>query len=139
MEERMDIAPASADIRLADQVFELHGQFGEDFYHFVKTFRSVMPGEKWLEAKADDLPIGVIGQMTRKPIARITVPKSRPYPRLFYEKVAKTYTNLAAYGSRRPAVENAEASDVPTSTVHRWVKEARRIGLMPEGQRGKLT
>ena len=35
----------------------------------------------------------------------------------------------------RPAVELATANDVPVSTVHAWIKEARRRGLEPYGQR----
>ena len=68
---------------------------------------------------------------------RITVPKGRRRPDEFYEKVARLYGQLSATGSRRPASDIAEANDLPVSTVHRWIKEARSWGLLPGGQRGR--
>lgn len=56
-------------------------------------------------------------------------PRSKPDG--FYRDVARLHTELRAAGNRRPAHELAEANDVPVSTVHRWMKEARRRGVMP--------
>ena len=96
--------------------------------------------EAWGSADmADQIMLGAAAIQDRETIARMSVPDSRPYPQSFYEQVAETYGKLTASGSRRPAQEIADASGVPVSTVHRWVKEARRLQLLPEGQRGKLA
>ncbi len=72
---------------------------------------------------------------TRKPPLRITVPPGRRRPDVFYERVARAYSWLAEQGNR-PASVLAEVNEVPVSTVHRWVKEARRRGLLGPGRRG---
>ncbi len=72
---------------------------------------------------------------TRKPPLRITVPPGRRRPDVFYERVARAYSWLAEQGNR-PAAVLAEVNEVPVSTVHRWVKEARRRGLLGPGRRG---
>lgn len=71
----------------------------------------------------------------RTPRRTLKAPAGARYPDSFYEKVAEQYLAAAA-ASARPAAELAERSDVPVSTVHRWVKEARRRGLLPRGRRG---
>jgi hypothetical protein len=60
----------------------------------------------------------------------------RGRPDAFYREVAASYLELAQQG-RGPARLLAERHDVPVSTVHRWVKEARRRGLLPPGRAGK--
>jgi hypothetical protein len=55
-------------------------------------------------------------------------------PDAFYRAVADAYSWLAGR-VRRPAVELAAANHVPTTTIHRWVKEARRRGLLGPGRR----
>jgi hypothetical protein len=55
---------------------------------------------------------------------------------VFYQRVAALYSQRATQSSR-PAVEMANANGVPVTTVHRWVKEARRRGFLPPGQRGR--
>lgn len=54
----------------------------------------------------------------------------------FYAAVACIYRDLAQT-SPRPAVELAEANDVPVTTAHRWIKEARRRGFLGPGRPGK--
>jgi transposase-like protein len=54
----------------------------------------------------------------------------------FYQRVAASYSARAARTSR-PAVEMANDNGVPVTTVHRWVKEARRRGFLPPGQKGR--
>jgi hypothetical protein len=73
---------------------------------------------------------------SERPRARLRVPNSKPKPASFYRQVAAVYTGLAAH-SRRPVVELAEANAVPWSTAQRWVKEARRRGFLPPGQKGR--
>lgn len=65
---------------------------------------------------------------------KLKVPETRKKPDEFYLRVAQTYSSLATV-SQRPAAELAEANDVPATTVHRWLKEARRRGLLAPGQR----
>jgi hypothetical protein len=57
-------------------------------------------------------------------------------PDWFYQRLAALYSNLALR-SNRPAVLLAERNEVPVTTVHRWVKEARRRGFLPPGQKGR--
>jgi hypothetical protein len=72
-------------------------------------------------------------------LAKVTIPKGRTYPPSFYKSVAGVYNGLIFWGSKRPAGDIAEANRVPVSTVHRWVKEARRLGYLAPGQRGKVS
>src|SRR5512132_1118934 len=57
-------------------------------------------------------------------------------PDWFYQRLAVIYSSLAQR-SNRPAVVLAERNEVPVTTVHRWVKEARRRGFLPPGQKGR--
>jgi hypothetical protein len=54
----------------------------------------------------------------------------------FYREVVQIYAGLASQ-VRDPAARIADANGVPVTTVHRWVKEARRRGLLPAGAHGK--
>ena len=54
----------------------------------------------------------------------------------FYATVAGIYQELAQ-SSPRPAIELAEANQVPVTTAHRWIKEARRRGFLGPGRPGK--
>lgn len=62
--------------------------------------------------------------------------RRRGKPDAFYRGIADEYRDLSSSTSR-PAVEIATRHDVPVSTAHRWVKEARRRGFLPPGQAGK--
>lgn len=97
---------------------EIQG-IGHDFRHLVRTFD---PEEE-----------------QRKPQLRIRMPATSSAPTKlgneFYAAVAKAYSWLSIR-TRRPAAELAELNAVPITTIHRWVKEARRRGLLPPGRRG---
>ena len=54
----------------------------------------------------------------------------------FYAQVAALYRDLSL-DSSRPAALIAEANEVPVTTAHRWIKEARRRGHLPPGRAGK--
>jgi hypothetical protein len=54
----------------------------------------------------------------------------------FYRRVGEIYAK-AALASPRPAADLAEAWDVPLSTVHRWVRVARRRGHLPPTEKGR--
>lgn len=58
-------------------------------------------------------------------------------PEAFYELVSQAYLEYAAE-SKAPARGIAEEAQVPTTTAHRWVREARRRGYLPEGRKGQV-
>jgi len=60
----------------------------------------------------------------------------RGYPDAFYDSIATAYRSLAAT-TPKPVSEIAVANDVPVTTAQRWVKEARRRGLLAPGHPGK--
>jgi hypothetical protein len=61
-------------------------------------------------------------------------PRRRPDE--FYATVASAYRHLVS-ATAKPVVELAMANEVPRTTAHRWVKEARRRGMLPPGRPGK--
>jgi len=82
---------------------------------------SLQPGQLWLP---------------KAPRLRAKVRPGAKKNDAFYRQVAASYSARAARSSR-PAVEMANANGVPVTTVHRWVKEARRRGFLPPGQKGR--
>lgn len=98
--------------------------------------------DQWLTAIGDgerDLTIdlGVSMDQARRRSLRLRIPKGPKRPDSFYRKVAEMYSALTAAESHRPASEIAKANEVPPSTVHRWIKEARRRDLLAPGRPGK--
>jgi hypothetical protein len=78
-----------------------------------------------------DIPAGA-------PRQRITRP-DRADPeqqQQFYRRVAMAYRQYAQVRPPAPAI--AEEAGVPVTTVHRWVREARRRGYLPPGRQGKV-
>jgi hypothetical protein len=111
--------------------------------HEPKALRSILRSAGW-----DDEGIRrVLRRMSmqlhpswspKKPSLRFKIPEGRRKPDAFYGRVARVYTWLSIWGgTRAPAAEIAEANKVPVTTVHRWIKEARRRGLLPPGQIGR--
>jgi hypothetical protein len=77
-------------------------------------------------------------ELTRKARLRIAKPKGAKYPDDFYADVAAAYYRLAVEG-KAPARHLAAANNVPETTVVRWVREARRRGLLaPAGGKGRV-
>jgi hypothetical protein len=90
---------------------------------------------------------GALGPIGRrlKPLEEVTlvlpepklhVPTTRDKGDDFYRAVGERYSALAQV-VRGPSTILAEANSVPVSTVYRWVKEARRRGLLAAGRPGK--
>jgi hypothetical protein len=73
----------------------------------------------------------------RKPTGKLPIPEGRKRPDSFYRRAADEYTRLVAGGDRAPAQTIAAANDVPATTAHRWIKEARRRGFLPAGRPGR--
>lgn len=69
----------------------------------------------------------------RSPRLKMDIPTGYGRPDSFYALVANRFAYLTTT-SARPANELAEANGVPVTTVHGWVKEARRRGFMPAGR-----
>lgn len=69
---------------------------------------------------------------------RLSIPAGGRYPDEFYARVAMLYRALVANGVR-PAPALADANEVPTSTVHRWIKEARARGALAPARKGGAT
>ncbi len=65
----------------------------------------------------------------RPPSRGIKDPGGRRKPDAFYADVARVFLATASV-SNRPAQELAEANNVPPTTVHRWLKEAKARGLL---------
>lgn len=105
----------------------------------AEALRSVPVGR--IEAAANAQLHDDARPRSRKPVAA-RVPDSlrsnavRGYPDAFYDSIATAYRSLVATTSK-PVSELADANDVPVTTAQRWVKEARRRGLLAPGHPGK--
>jgi hypothetical protein len=89
-----------------------------------------------LNAKlSDTVQFGVEGTATWAPKLP-PVPAKGPKGDDFYRFVGEVY-GKAAVVSTRPAAELAKAWEVPVTTVHRWVREARRRGHLRPAEPGR--
>jgi hypothetical protein len=61
---------------------------------------------------------------------------ARGRPDSFYADIAAEYQDQTSR-SPRPAADLADRHGVPVTTAHRWIKEARRRGLLAPGRPGK--
>jgi hypothetical protein len=77
-------------------------------------------------------------KVTLRPKLRVKDPGTRRKPDEFYRNVAELFLAQASI-SDRAAKDLAEANDLPPTTVHRWLKEARVRGVlrMPRQQGGE--
>jgi hypothetical protein len=85
----------------------------------------------------DDPPWWIVPPQSKRraPRLKLRIPEGPgKKPDEFYRQVAERFTYLGTV-STRPANELAAANDVNVSTIHGWVKEARRRGLMPAADR----
>jgi hypothetical protein len=67
---------------------------------------------------------------------RLPTPLGNKYPDSFYERVAKAF-ETALQAGEAPAQTIANANGVPLTTVHRWVREARRRAVLAPAQKGR--
>jgi hypothetical protein len=84
---------------------------------------------------SNDAMVVTVPVPTFKLQAPVKVPKSRKRPDEFYKEVASLFSLASATGEPRPADRIAKTNRVPTSTVHRWMAEARRRGVMGPARR----
>ncbi|SRR6266508_1588559 len=54
----------------------------------------------------------------------------------FYRQIGAIY-GKAAMNSTRPAADLAEVWKMPITTIHRWIREARRRGHLPPAEQGR--
>ncbi len=71
------------------------------------------------------------------PELRIEIPSGTRRPDDFYAQVGDRFLWLAST-TNRPVEALAEANGVPTTTVHRWVREAKTRGLLQLPTKGRL-
>jgi hypothetical protein len=90
-----------------------------------------------LEAAYDTDVDGYATARRRRPTGKLPMPDGTRYPDTFYRRAAVEYTRLIAAGEKAPASVIAAANDVPVTTAHRWIKEARRRGFLPAGRPGR--
>lgn len=57
-------------------------------------------------------------------------------PEKFYRQVALAYRQYAIE-TKAPARAIADEAQVPVTTVHRWIREARQRGFLPPGRKGR--
>jgi hypothetical protein len=99
--------------------------------HLEKRLHHDEPKPWW---RPPHMQPGEVWHPERRLRSKLTIPARKTD--MFYQRVAALYSQRAAQ-SNRPAVEMANANGVPVTTVHRWVKEARRRGFLPPGQKGR--
>lgn len=63
------------------------------------------------------------------------VKNTRNRPNAFYRDVGAAWAAAIADGHRNPATVIAQANQVSVTAVHRWVREARRRGVMAPSSR----
>lgn len=113
--------------------------FGPQARHWVAESMRAQFADSTVEqpAVSDDTPLQQTAPLpakVRKSRRVLKAPPRKPYPDSFYEKVADQYLAASAETSS-PAVVLAKRAGVPTTTVHGWVQEARRRGLLTRGRR----
>ncbi len=126
---------AWANGHMRDELVERINSSGQKVAKATDRWLAVMAGPQDPETKLRTDT--AFKKLSRRALI-LRVPNDLKKPDSFYQKVADLYTTLAEAGNRRPAQEIADANeDIDVTTVHRWIKEARRRGLLGSGRRGK--
>jgi hypothetical protein len=124
--ERVVVAPVSVDSlppELRDRIFDDLEPEQKRLHLAPRLNLTEMPAD--MMDKTIDFGLGEVPAGNRKPDE-------------FYVRLAAVYGSLSG-ASGSPAVKIAKRKGVPVSTVHRWVKEARRRGFLPPGRRPPLV
>ena len=69
---------------------------------------------------------------TRQPLTR----PDGTDPEGFSRRVAQAYREAVRASPHTPAKAMADEAGVPVTTVHRWVRDARRLGLLTPTRKG---
>jgi hypothetical protein len=113
-------------IALAGQVLAEHGQLIDE-----------TPEGAALLAAVNAYPLRGTRRTGKRTATR--APLMRPDgtdPEGFSRRVAEAY-NDAVEQTKTPAKVLAEEAGVPVTTVHRWVRDARRLGFLPPARKGR--
>lgn len=106
---------------------------GNDLPISASTLRSVPLGR--IEAHANAHQHGEGRADATIPDELFTL-DGRGRPDDFYAHVAAIYRHLVGQ-TKQPVASIAAANNVPKTTAHRWIKEARSRGLLAPGRPGK--
>jgi len=106
---------------------------GNDLPISASTLRSVPVGR--IEAHANAQQHGE-GHPNATIPTRLLTFEGRGRSDDFYAHVAAVYRQLVTE-THEPAAHLARANNVPKTTAHRWIKEARSRGHLPPGRPGK--
>ena len=87
-----------------------------------------------LSPEARRLPPAASLEKSARPVAgrqglSLEIPSTYRKTDEFYAQVARVF-EAAAQASTQPAIDIANANGLPKTTVHRWIREARRRGVM---------
>jgi hypothetical protein len=77
----------------------------------------------------------ILDGLDELPLPRRTAGARPEDPDAFYKRVALRYARVVE-DTHAPAPVLAEEAGVPVTTVHRWIREARRRGYLPPARRG---
>jgi hypothetical protein len=95
--------------------------------------------EKWLNRKSPvDLAGAFRAALKRVPRTPLRRPAGRKLDEDFYREVAFAYRDDVRRGLN-PGKTIAADTGKPTSTVNRWIGEARRRGFLPAAEPGKVS
>lgn len=112
-----DVAPPSLDS--LDEFFEATAELADPAHR--------IPSGTFVGSRTDD--------ETPSHLPIITAPQGR-ITDAFLEDVAQAYRwHVGAKNAPAPAI--AESSGIPVRTVHRWIYEARKRGILPPARTGR--
>lgn len=96
-----------------------------------------LPENRKVITNTGRLEVKVGPSRIRRPPYRLKRPTKGRYPDGFYAAVAAAYER-AVTERKAPAQTIADVSEVPVTTVHRWIRESRRRGfLLPARGKGQ--
>lgn len=110
----------SPSLDFLDEYFDSTADIATVFFNPIPSGDLVSRGD-------DDLPPGRIPVIT-PPVGRITAE--------FLGDIAEAYRWYTAAG-KSPAPAISEVANVPVRTVHRWIYEARKRGILPPARQGR--
>jgi hypothetical protein len=127
------VPQATPDVKAYAEVAEGRGSAFDATVHTVELTDAATVSDRLTVRRGS----GASGALTVVPALPPTA-RQRVKDDSFYQRIAEIYGQVAV-ASKRPAKDLAETWKVPITTVHRWVREARRRGhLLPaeQGRRG---
>lgn len=154
MTRAQDGLPAPRDgwyrLTIDDQQTDVWVHFGQDSAGRWVVDGLYVDGGRVLAEDLRSIPIGQIERLTNVGTLRPgsqaggvelvedkLVRRQEDSPEMFARKVARQYRYYSSVSSS-PTKALAEAAEVPMTTARWWIREARRLGELPPGRRGKV-